>query len=215
MQVSNTNNLTFQSKIRIVSPQFFQYKSMKMWKNPNCKLIDVWDIIPRYEMKDFPGYRTNMDLGFTYGVRTCTAGVVVNQGKPASLFMHLLNSSANLKHMSFIKDYFKGTNAILVGSKDNFSYSIQVFNKLKNYTLNNGIPFTIMRRLAREWQANLAYVSKEDTLYLCVNNIIENTRYVKNMKQLQETFKEIEISPTDTVEFLSWSKELLLRLLEK
>lgn len=210
MEIENNSSLTFQSNIKFVSPRFYKYKTGEMFKQKNCEIIGNWEILPKTDKKDFYAYRTNMNLGFTNRVRTCTAGIVANKGNNASLFMHVLNSSDNLNYGNLLKKYFQGTNAILIGSKNGFTHSPQVFEKLQKFALNNHLPLTVMKGLNKIWEANLAYCSDEDTLYLCVNNIINPSEYINKPPKLKKVFRKVQISPKDNVEYLSRFQELLL-----
>lgn len=208
------NTISFGSNIKLVSPRFYQYATRKMFRNPKCEMINNWDIVvsPKCKNTDYYAYRKNMELGFTNNVRTCTAGVIVNKGENAPFFMHFLNSEENVNHIQDLKKNFKGTNAILVGSKEGFLYSRAVYDKLKKYICGNHVPLTQMQGLNPIWETSIAYNSKNDTLYMCVN--VANCRdiYVKTMKQLKAVFQKVEISPYDNIEFVGKIKECLLRL---
>lgn len=210
MKIDNSSSMTFQSKIKFVSPKFFKYKTMQFWRNPACENICHWDIKPIKSKKMCCGYRKNLELGFTEEVRSCIAGVVAKSGDKAPLFMHILNSNLNNKDAIELKQYFNGTNAILVGSKDEYSYSRVIFEKFKKYASANKLPLTIMQGLAQSWQAGLAYDSSKDTLFLCVNDIINPENYINNKRKLNEIFKKVDISPTDELEFVSKFKEYLI-----
>lgn len=207
IQNSKSSTITFKSNIKIVSPKFFQQQTRKMFRNPECEIIGNFDIIPSILQKDFYAYRKDLALGFTQRVRTCTAGVIANKGQNASLFMHILNSKENKKSLDILTDGFHGTNAILIGSKNGFSYSNDIFDKLKRYAKNKNLPVTILKGLATNWEANLAYIAKEDTLYLSVNKITNKSEYVNSIKKLKEVFKKVEISPNDSVEIFGDLKQ--------
>lgn len=210
MEIAKTDNLAFKTNIKCVSPRFFNRKTMNMFcSKEGCNIISRFDIDPIEHLKECTGYRINTRQCYTEKVRTCTAGVVVDKGKKAPLFIHVSNSRRNKRDANLLQKFFHGTNAILIGSKDMFSYSRAVFDKFKNFALSKKLPLTMMQGLDRKWQANLAYNSDEDTLYLCVNNAAKESEYVKNMKELKQIFRKVEISPTDNIEFVNRFKQFL------
>lgn len=213
MEITKTDNIAFKTNIKCVSPDYFRHKVWQMIKSSkNYKLINNFDINPTLKYNGCRGYRTNITEGYTENIRTCTAGIVANKGEKAPLFMHILNSEKNYKDINLLEEFFHGTNAIIIGSKDTFSYSRAVFDKLKHIAAKKQLPLTIMRGLPLTWQASLAYQSEQDTLYLCVNDNAQKSKYVKNEKMLRQIFKKIEISPTDNIEFLSKFQEFLLMI---
>lgn len=219
MRIEKTDNINFGTNIRVISPNAYRAKTLKMFAKRNCRFIDWWEIKPTdgFKRECFCGYRKNMELGFTNDVRTCTAGVVANGNEKAPLFFHLLNSKKNKEDLGSLKECFQGTNAILVGSKDGFTYSKDIFEGLKGFARERRLPLTIFQSLAPRFEACLAYESQKDTLYMCVRDAIYYSRYVETMDELKSVFRTVEISETDNIEFgeksivenvLSWLKKI-------
>ena len=208
MKIHNQQNITFKSKLIFVSPNTYHEVCKNISKSLHYENIQVWDVCPEYFEKTWRlskvwlGWRKNMEKGFTDGVRSCTAGIAVDKGKPAPFFWHIEDDSDNNEHLKKLKDFIKGTNAIIVGSKSYFLHSTAIFEKFKKYTKSKNLPTTIMQDLKMYWQANLAYDSKDDTLYLCVNNI-NTDEYVDSRQKLDEVFRKVKISEADEVEFPS------------
>lgn len=198
MRIDNNNNISFGTNIKVVSPGCFRRITRKMEKIKGCEIIKDWDVgsnSPR-------GYRENVNLGGTGHIRSCSAGIITKKGKNAPLFWHIYDSPENLDYFSILEDKMEGENAILVGSKSDYFYSKALYYKFQKALRKKSIPTTILKSLALEWQAFMAYTSKDDTMYLCFTNIDKPYEYVKSWKDLKNIFRKIKISPTDNIEFI-------------
>lgn len=213
MKVNKTDNLNFGTNIKVVSPRFYKFKTNDMFSNKNCKFIDYWEIKPcdEYIKNGLYAYRNNVESGFTNNIRSCTAGIISNKKEKASLFFHIFNSEKNLQDLEILKKFFKGNNAILVGSKENVPFSTEIFEELKNSAIKNNLPLTILQLLKKRLEANLAYDSHKDTLFMCVNDVLDKHQYVESMDELKEAFKTVNISDADNIKFLSRYEEEFLR----
>lgn len=219
MRIENTDNINFGTNIKIISPKAYEAKTRKMINKGNCRFIDWWDIKPAggLNSEGFRGYRRDMERGYTNKVRICTAGVVANGSKKAPLFFHLLDSKKNKEDLGALKKYFNGTNAILVGSKEGFVYSKDIFDGVKDFAHKQKLPLTIFQTLSPRFEADLAYEAKKDTLYMSVHDAAYYSRYVETMDELKSVFRTVEISETDNIEFcdnnvvdniLGWLKKI-------
>ena len=70
------NNVSFKSNIRIVSPKRFDMLSLKFYQK-NTEFIYQYNLDSCFGGIDYQAYRTQMKMGFTKGVRSCTAGLIV------------------------------------------------------------------------------------------------------------------------------------------
>lgn len=192
------NNVSFKSNIRIVSPKRFDILSLKFYQK-NAEFIYQYNLDSCFGGIDYQAYRTQMKMGFTKGVRSCTAGLIVANDKKSSSFFHLFNSVENILNLNKIKKIFNGNNCILIGGKEACPDSIELFNEINNNAKKSQLPTTLMCNLANAFEADIAYSSKKDTLYLCVKNIFNKQKYAKNQKDLKLLFKQFEISPKDKI----------------
>lgn len=216
-------NITFTSNIKVVSPVFFRDRIAALQTTAPCVNICTWDILPRTTTQGRSGnlilksaFSRNMPQGYTQGVRSCTSMLVADKGKKAPLFAHIRNSQENKVRLPLLGNFIHGTNAILVGSKDMFPHSKEVFNTLKEHVQKKQIPITSLQGLRAVWEAHLAYISDIDTLYLCINKIQTKKgtpEYIHSMRGLSNVFRSVEISPTDKIEFLNPMKEMFVRLI--
>lgn len=216
MKPSNHSDVSFKSNIVFVSPKTYKSICKNFSKNSDCQNIKHWNVNSNFQKLKcdasyWCGWRKNLKLGYTKGVRSCTAGVAVNQGKPASLFWHIENTKSNRLNLKYLKNSITGTNAIIIGSKEYFRHSKAVFEKFKRYTKSRNLPTSIFQNLHLHWQANLAYHSKSDTLYLCVNNIRKPLEYVNSMNKLKEVFATVQVSQKDNLKFTNPISAFLLR----
>ena len=207
------NDISFKSNIRIVSPKRFEKVSQKIFHN-NGELINCYDLDTCLGGIDFQAYRTKMKAGFTKGVRSCTCGLIVAKDKKTSSFFHLFNSIENILHLNKIKNLFNGNNSILIGGKEVCPESAKLFNNVNNIAEKSKLPTTIMYNLANRFEADVAYLSNKDTLYLCVKDIFEPNNYVKNIEDLKLVFKELKISEKDNIIPLNQIKEFFENLLD-
>ena len=207
------NEISFKSNIRIVSPKRFEKISQNIFRN-NGELISCYNLDTCYGGIDFQAYRTMMKAGFTKGVRSCTSGLIVSKDKKTSSFFHVFNSIENILHLNKIKNLFDGNNCILIGGKEVCPESAELFNEVNSIAKKTKLPTTIMYNLANTFEANIAYLSNKDTLYLCVKDIFKQNNYAKNIKDLKLVFKEFQISEKDNIIPLNRMKELLENLLD-
>lgn len=210
MDSCNNNSLAFKSNIKFVSPLYFLHKVKQTKKHPMHENITHWNILPTRNGKKYFGYRENISYGYTRGVKSCTAGVFARNNSDAPLFIHIENTRDNCKNTSILENLIDGSNAILVGSKDEFTFSTLLIEKINKITKKKKIPTTLMQGLNYYWEANLLYEAPNDTLYLCVNNIRKPLEYINNNKTLHNIFKTVSISKTDNIEYFSKIKETYL-----
>ena len=191
MEINKTNNLNFGTTIRVVSPDCFKEIGEKLMKN-ECEKVANWAIIPKYAddaqnyfKKIWLGYRINAANCYTKGVRSCVSGVVANKkanasgADNASLFMHIENTKSNIENLHYIKPYFEGTNAVLIGSKKHIEFSYPLFSKIESFAKSK-LPTSILKGLIHGWETDVAYLSEQDVLYLTVKHI-ENKNIIKNI----------------------------------
>ena len=207
------NDISFKSNIRIVSPNRFEKISQYIFRN-NGELIGCYDLDTCFRGIDFQAYRTKMKAGFTKGVRSCTCGLIVAKDKKTSSFFHLFNSIENILHLNKIKNLFDGNNCILIGGKEVCSDSAELFNNINNIAEKSKLPTTIMYNLANRFEADIAYLSSKDTIYLCVKDIFNPKNYAKNIEDLKLVFKEFKISEKDNIIPLNQMKEFFENLLD-
>ena len=191
--ISMNNEISFKSRIRIVSPKRFEKLSHKIFHR-NGEFVSYYNLDTPFGYKDFQPYRVNMNEGFTLGVRSCTAAIVTAKNKAASLFMHLFNSKTNIRALDKIKKFFVGDSCILVGSKKICPHSKKLFNCIESIASKAGLPMTKMKDLNIRLEAHVAYKAKDDTLFLCVQDIINHKNYARTIKDLKLAFKEFKVS---------------------
>ena len=214
---TDNNNIAFKSRIIFVSPRTFNKIDKSLKNKPNYENITTWSIKPfnfetSWQGKQvWCGWRQNVEAGITYGIRSCTAGVAVKKGKPAPLFWHIEDTPANYENLKELKPSIKGTNAVIVGSKSRYYYSEANFNKFKRYAKRNNLAVSYFQDLALKWEAHMAYRAKDDTVFLCVNDVEKPYKYVNSEDTLKHVFSKIKIAQTDTVEYLTPMKEFLSR----
>ena len=211
--IHSMNDISFKSNIRIVSPNRFEKISHYIYRN-NGELIGCYDLDTCFRGIDFQAYRTKMKAGFTKGVRSCTCGLIVAKDKKTSSFFHLFNSIENILHLNKIKNLFDGNNCILIGGKEVCSDSAELFNNVNNIAEKSKLPTTIMYNLANRFEADIAYLSSKDTIYLCVKDIFNPKNYAKNIEDLKLVFKEFKISEKDNIIPLNQMKEFFENLLD-
>jgi len=212
------NNPTFTSHIKVVSPAFFNSKVAAMCERGLCTNINTWNIIPGKSETNRIGnevlksaFSTNMERGYTKGVRSCTSMLVANKGHNASVFEHIRNSLYNLANLPLLEKFINGTNAIIIGSKNMFPHSKEVFQAMQKQAADKRLPTTILQGLKNDWEAHVAYNSIEDTLYLAVNQIQNPLEYIMENTGLKRIFKQVKISPTDDIEFITSAKEAIIK----
>ena len=215
MQIRPINNLSFKSEICILSPQNYNKLTAEMAKDLEYKNIFEWDIgAEDNKYVKLRAHRTDSSLISTEDVRSCTLLHVIDKGKPSPLTVHALDSKENLQNISRLDTYVKGTNALIMGSKSEYEYSSLVFDEVEKMVNSKNIPATIFRDLNRYWQSSMAYSSKLDRIFVCISEIMNPYNYVKNMEDLKRVFKQVKISPTDTIKFLFAEKSKVTQLLK-
>lgn len=195
---SNQNNITFKTRIVFLSPKGFR-KVFGAWKNKNFANICHFDITNN-ENDRFSCYKTNIKRGYTKGIKTCTAGVCVNKGEKAPLFWHIENTHANIENFPIISNIIQGTNAIIIGSKNNYKHSKELFEKFVEEMKCKSIPTTLIQG-TKHSEAHMMYESTNDALYVCINDIYKKDNYVKSIEDLQNTCDFLKISQNDSIEF--------------
>ncbi|MBQ4077743.1 hypothetical protein IJD15_00985, partial [bacterium] len=104
--------------------------------------------------------------------------------------------------------------SILIGGKEVCPESAKLFNNVNNIAEKSKLPTTIMYNLANRFEANIAYLSSKDTIYLCVKDIFNPKNYAKNIEDLKLVFKEFKISEKDNIIPLNQMKEFFENLLD-
>ncbi len=214
MQTNRIDNISFKTNIKIVSPYKFKRITNKMKKFENCQCIEYWDIVP-YIDGPTPAYRTNVEYGYTEGVRSCTAVLTVKDGLNAPFFGHMDGSKYNILKLPLIKNKMKqGDNVIIIGAKPEYEDSVDFCNKVQRVFKQKQIqiPITKFCFMDNQYEANIAYESAKDIMYLCVKYCRKNYPFVKSMKNLKKVFKQVEISSKDKIIFPNL-KELFCSLL--
>ena len=215
MNINPTKNLNFKSNIYVISPKDYDNLTSDMSKDLEYKNIFNWTIDEKDdELVKFRAYRTNSNLISTEDVRSCTLLHCVDKGNSAPLTLHAYNSKENLENLSRLEPYVKGTNAFIMGSKSEYEYSSLIFDACEEITQKEKMPVTIFKDINRYWQASMAYISKTDSIFVCISEIMNPRNFVKNMEELTKIFKTIKISPTDTLEFIIGNKDKIKQFIK-
>lgn len=211
VQTKYDSTIPFTTNIIFLSPRGMARVAKKIRKSPNYMQIDDWYVRPPKDDITLQGYRTNCSLGYTYGIRSCSFGVSVKKGADAPYFWHIKDTKANVKDLQDIRNLTNCDNVILLGSKSEFFYSRKLFNKFESFIKKDKVQASIMKGLSLKWQAFAAYVSKNDTLFLCIQEMYKKfPKRVNSMKKLKKIFEKIKISPTDNLQFPNFLQEYLL-----
>ena len=214
MRTNRTDNISFKTNIKIVSPYKFRRITNKMKNFENCQCIEFWDIVP-YIDGPTPAYRTNVEYGYTKGVRSCTAVLTAKERNKAQFFGHMDGSKYNMLKLPLIKNKMKqGDNVIIIGAKPEYEDSVDFCNKVQRVfkRKRKPIPITKLCFMDNQYEANIAYESGKDIMYLCIKYCGKNHPFVKSMKNLKKVFKQVEISPKDKIIFPN-AKELVASIL--
>lgn len=214
MNITKQNNISFSSKIIIIPRKEFKKVCLYLIEqNKTFENISNFDIVPQLPINlknikkiDNSGFRKNVELGITEEIKNCTAGICTKENQNAPFFWHIDSTSRNVKNLPLLTKNLSGDSAIVVGSKDKVINSTFVFNKIVEDLKNKNIPTTIMQGLSSWWETHLAYLAKEDTLYMSVNDIRTPSICVNSFKDLKKIFDKVEISPNDKLIF---SKKIL------
>ena len=208
------NDVSFTSRIKIVSPKRFEKITANMYKR-DAEYIGSYDLDTCFGGIDFQAYRTKMKEGFTSGVRSCTSALIVAKDKQSSSFMHLFNSISNIQNLNKVKNLFNGNNCILIGGKKACTNSKELFNAVETIAEKSEMPTTIMSDMASAFEANIAYSTKKDTLFLCVKDIFKPENYAKTEKDLKLIFKKFKLSKEDSIIPFNPVKETFENLFNK
>lgn len=204
MNIASIKNLNFKSHIKVVSPKDYNNVVKELEVDTRYDDIMEYFIKPLCIFPDsFKAYRTNVLKGSTEEIRSCTAGLVFDKKSEAPLFFHIYDDSSNINNLSVIEPYMKGENAILIGSRTKFKKSRELFKTIEKMLDSKSIPMTVFEDFENTWEADMAYDSQKDEVYLCVKDIMNPKMYVKTMDELLKAFKRVQISSRDTIEFLA------------
>jgi len=189
-----TNSISFTSRINFIPERVFDNiinkGSFIDWAQPETMIkkadSDIW----------------------TYGIRTCTAGGIINSKTKEVVGFHIYDNEDNFLNIdTLLKRLFKlmpnADGALIIGGKDiyNRRYSTPIFNKIKEALLQNIPNVTIFEKhKIPNSESNICYSALKDEWYL--NTIysrgfsakLEN---VKNKKELCDNFEKIQISKND------------------
>lgn len=204
MNINPVYNINFRSKIKIVSPEDFDLVTWKLSRSGEIDEIFKLMLNPKDVYNPSQKcYRTNSDVVATIGVRSCTAGVFSNEQNPASLVMHIYDCKDNFERLSELDSYIEGKNAFLIGSREEYPFSQKVFEFFKDKITTKNIPATIFEGFNDLWEANFIHLANSDEIIVCIKDILNYKRYVKNMEELKQAFKSVVISSNDTIEFVT------------
>ena len=216
MQTVYSSNVSFGTNIYFISRRGMARIVKKMKKSPEYEQIDAWRIRPYNRDMSTLGYRTNCSLVSTYGVKSCSSGVSVKRGENAPYFWHIEDTCNNIIHLKDIRGLTDCDNVILFGSKTKYNLSKNLFKRFESFIKKDNVPATILGGLSLHWQIDAAYISKADTLFLCVTEItLSIPQRVDSMKKLKKVFEKIKISPTDKLNFPNfWQEFFMIRRLK-
>ena len=200
-----TNNIAFTSRINFVNAKTFE--------NFRCgTYIDFRKgseiVTPTFPRPDI--YKT--DEFFTDEIRTCTAGGVIDSKNGQCLGFHIYDNLTNEENVgNIIENIFKlipnPDKALLLGSKKLAcaKYSPTIFQKIYK-GLSSGIKnITVFKEhIFPISESSLHYSLKNDTwtihsMYRGFLNLKEQDLISES--ELQKCFKEIILSPDDTIHF--------------
>lgn len=199
-----SNNINFKSKIKVVSPADYEFISWKLSRNENVDDIYKWMLDPKQVYTpEHKCYRTNSKFLATEGIRSCIAGVFSSKDNLDSFAMHIYDNEDNFHRLSTLDSYIKGTDAFLVGSREDYPESKKIFDYFKEKIKLGKMSATILESFNDLWEANFIRIAESDEIILCIKDILNPKKYVKNMEELMQAFKKVQISPNDTFEFLS------------
>ena len=205
MEINKISSTNFQSKIKIVSPKFYDAVVNTMEKDPSYQNIFRWFLstTPNYP-NHFNAYRQNCLNISTEEIRSCSAGFFVNAlEKITQLVFHVYDNKDNLEKFTTLRPLFNGSNGLLIGARKQYEHSFPLFEKAVTYAKENNIPVTIMKGFNDMWEANVAYDSSGDEFYLTIKDIQNPKKYIKTEEELNAVFDEFVLSPTDTLEFIA------------
>lgn len=204
MKINSTNNnINFESRIKIIGPKKYSKKISQMSRSANYENISQWFIYPEFTLGgSSKAYRKHITQGSTENIRSCTAGLITKEKNPAPLFFHLYDCAENINFCSILDTHMMGTNGFLLGSRKQFKESPILFKAIKKMIDNNKISLTFFEDFKNNWEASIAYNSIKDEIYICIKDILDPSKHIKNLQELQNAFSKIQISPKDTIEFI-------------
>ena len=147
------------------------------------------------------------DKFFSTEVRTCTGGGFVEPLKNAMGF-HILDSEYNnIAVIPWFERFvnFNAENGLLIGAKDLpdevYKYSMPNLKKIKKYMLSKKINLSVFGPHAlRKSQSHFHFSLPDDTWTLCTQYYENNNlKEISSLKDLVFCFKNISISPKDTL----------------
>lgn len=198
------NNLTFKANIKIVSPADYNLADWKLSRNNNIEEIDRWMLNPKLVDKpEQKCYRVNAEVVNTKGIRSCVAGVFFDKNNSESLVMHIYDSQDNFERLSTLNPHIKGKSGFLIGSREDYPESKEIFKYFNDQIKLKNIKTTILEGFNDMWEASFIYLAKANEIILCIKDILNPQKYVKNKDELMKAFKRVVISPNDTIEFIS------------
>ena len=209
---SNRNNLTFGTRLVVVSPKGLSEVRSKYKKFTN---IFHYNILTNINNNLYNCYQQNVKRGYTSGVKTCTAGVCVKKGQKAPLFWHIENTKYNMENFPILGKLIEGKNAVIIGSKKGYQYSSEMFHNFAEHIKQKNIPSTIIKG-TKNSEVELFYLAPQDTLYMCIRDIWQRDKHVSSMQDLLKACDTVQISQTDSIEFYDiLPKETLMKKFKK
>ncbi len=187
----NNTNISFKSNIRFIDRN--TYNKLK-----KVNYITFWHDAPNIlKAKEF----------YSEGIKTCTAGGVINSQQEAAGF-HILDDKINKKNFntiitSLFESIKKPNRALLIGSKElkDDVYSIEQFKKFKQIFQKKikNVSF-FEQHMFENSQTHYHYDSRTDTWTLFSEYQKKpngNHFQIKNLNRLKECFKNISIAEGD------------------
>lgn len=200
-----TNNIAFTSRINFVNAKTFENFRCGTYIDfrKGCEIVT-----PKFPRPDI--YKTNEF--YTEEVRTCTAGGVIDSKNGECLGFHIYDNLINEENAdSIIENIFKlipnPDKALLLGSKQLTcaKYSLPIFKKIYEGLSSRIKNITVFREHTLPIsESNLHYSLKNDTwtvhsMYTELLNLKEH--HILSENELQKCFKEVILSPDDTINF--------------
>ncbi|MBO6256497.1 hypothetical protein J6N69_00470 [bacterium] len=227
LKVNNRNNIVFGSRINFVDSKTFDdfrrgayvdfrkeggfsAKSLsraQKYKNKFEQMINP----PKMNMS-----RTDVILSdefYTEGVRTCTAGGVIDLKSGKCLGFHFYDSLDNMKKVDeMIANIFdkipNPDGALILGGKNLkcSNYSLPIFEKITEAILSKIKRVTVLREHLYPFsETDMHYSLKNDTwtIYSMFRPVTEiKERYISSKSDLQNCFREVKIAASDSVNFI-------------
>ena len=208
------NEVTFKSRINFVNR--IQYDKIEKdnyikFLELNKKVSQIPTLFKKEPMCNRTDILKSQDF-YTEGVRTCTAGGVINTKTGEAAGFHIFDNLYNDENVDEILEniFDKVKNpdrALLLGSKllKCSIYSIPIFQKIYDGISKRIKNVTIFREHVFPFsESNLNYSLKDDTwtIQSMYRPFYTHKEFdVESMDDLYKCFKEIKIADGDTVEF--------------